>query len=257
MSNLLTASSRFLKRNSSTILTCLGAVGVVATTVMAVKATPKATAALEAKKEEKGEDLTALETIVAVTPSYAPTVITGIATIGCIFGANVLNKRNQASLMSAYALLDKSYKQHKDKVKELFGEQGEFQVKESIAKDHYDEQKPALKGDSELFYDFYSGRYFESTMSAVKEAEYELNRMINVDGGAYLNDFYELLGLGAIEGGDIVGWSVGLCFEQYWQPWIDFSHEITTIDSDSTQYSDMECCIITFMQDPVPNFEDY
>lgn len=257
MSNLLNASSKFLKRNSSTILTCLGAVGVVATTVMAVKATPKATAALEAKKEEKGEDLTALETITAVAPSYAPSVITGIATIGCIFGINVLNKRNQASLMSAYALLDKSYKQHKDKVKELFGEQGEFQVKESIAKDHYEEQKYALKGDSELFYDFYSDRYFESSMADVKNAEYELNRMITVDGGAYLNDFYRLLDLDPIDGGDIVGWSVGQCYEMYWEPWVNFNHEITTMDTDSTTYGDMECCIITILNEPVPNFEDY
>jgi hypothetical protein len=257
MNNLLNGSAKFLKRNSSTILTCLGAVGVVATTVMSVKATPKATAALEAKKEEKGDDLTALETITAVAPSYAPSVVTGIATIGCIFGINVLNKRNQASLMSAYALLDKSYKQHKDKVKELFGEQGAFQVKESIAKDHYEEQESTLTGEGELFYDFYSDRYFESTMDKVKQAEYELNRMINVEGGAYLNDFYKLVGLDAIEGGDIVGWSVGLCFEQYWQPWVDFSHEYTTMDTDSTRYADMDCCIITFLQDPVPNFEDY
>ena len=32
----------FLNRNGSTILTCIGAIGVIATSVMAVKATPKA-----------------------------------------------------------------------------------------------------------------------------------------------------------------------------------------------------------------------
>lgn len=257
MSNLLNASTRFLKRNSSTILTCLSAVGVVATTVMAVKATPKANAALEAKKEEKGENLTALETITAVAPIYAPTAITGIATIGCIFGINMLNKRNQASLMSAYALLDKSYKEHKDKVKELFGEEGAFQVKESIAKDHYEEQRPVVSDDGELFYDFYSGRYFESTMDAVKNAAYEINRQIAINYGASLNDFYELLDLDPIEGGDIVGWSVGQCYEMYWQPWLDIDCSVTTIDTDSTKYADMDCCIITFMQEPFPNFEDY
>ena len=45
--------NRFLKRNASTILTCVGAVGVVATSVMAVKATPKALILLE---KAKGED---------------------------------------------------------------------------------------------------------------------------------------------------------------------------------------------------------
>lgn len=257
MNNLLNASTRLLKRNSSTILTCLGAVGVVATTVMAVKATPKALVALEAKKEEKGEDLTRLETIVAVAPAYAPSTITGIATIGCIFGINVLNKRSQASLMSAYALLDKSYKEHKGKVKELFGEQGEFQVKESIAKDKYEEQKPVVSDDMELFYDFYSSRYFESTMDNVKEAAYKLNRMIATSGGAYLNEYYGLLGLDPIEGGDIVGWSVNQCYEMYWEAWVDFSYETITLDDDINEYGGVECTIITILQEPVPEFEDY
>ena len=257
MSNLLNVSTRFLKRNSSTILTCLGAVGVVATTVIAVQATPKATAILAAKKEEKGEDLTALETITAATPIYAPAAITGIATIGCIFGANILNKRSQASLMSAYALLDKSYKEHKDKVKELFGDAGMLQVKESIVKDHYEEQKPKLSDDTELFYDFYSGRYFESTEDVVRAAAYEINRKINVEYGASLNDYYELLGIDPIEGGDLVGWSLGLLTEAYWQSWIDFAYDTVVLDDDINEYGGVECTIVTILHDPLPEFLDY
>lgn len=257
MSNLLNVSSRFLKRNSSTILTCLGAVGVVATTVMAVKATPKAIAALEVAKEEKGEDLTRLETLTVAAPIYAPSAITGVATIGCIFGANILNKRSQASLMSAYALVDKSYKDYKHKVKELFGEEGELQVKESLAKDAYEVQKPTVSNDTELFYDFYSGRYFESTLNKVKDAEYELNRRVAVDYGVSLNDFYDLIGLEPIEGGDIVGWSVGMCYEMYWEAWVDFDHETITLDDDINEYGGVECTIITILQEPFPNFEDY
>ena len=44
----------FLKKHSSTILTCLGAVGVIATAVTAVKETPKAIKLLE----EKGYSVT-------------------------------------------------------------------------------------------------------------------------------------------------------------------------------------------------------
>ena len=57
MNNLLSKSQTFLKRNSSTILTCVGAVGVVATTVTAVRATPKAMRLIEQGKEEKGAEL--------------------------------------------------------------------------------------------------------------------------------------------------------------------------------------------------------
>ena len=39
---LVPKAERFLKKASPTILTCIGAAGVVATAVMAAKATPKA-----------------------------------------------------------------------------------------------------------------------------------------------------------------------------------------------------------------------
>ena len=53
MNSLLSKSQRFLSKNSATILTCVGAAGVIATTVTAVKATPKAIKLLEKAKEEK------------------------------------------------------------------------------------------------------------------------------------------------------------------------------------------------------------
>ena len=57
----------FLKKHSSTILTCMGGVGVVATTITAVKATPKALSLLEEAKRKKGEDLTGIEKIKNLT----------------------------------------------------------------------------------------------------------------------------------------------------------------------------------------------
>ena len=53
----------FAKRNASTVLTCLGGVGVVATTVLAVKATPKALQLIEEEKQKKGEELSKWEVV--------------------------------------------------------------------------------------------------------------------------------------------------------------------------------------------------
>ena len=50
MNNLLNNLIRFIKRNSSTILTCIGAVGVAATAIMAAKDTIKATELVKKKK---------------------------------------------------------------------------------------------------------------------------------------------------------------------------------------------------------------
>ena len=44
----------FIKRNMPTLLTCLGATGVVATAILAVKETPKVLNLLENSEKEKG-----------------------------------------------------------------------------------------------------------------------------------------------------------------------------------------------------------
>lgn len=125
--------TNFWYRNASTVLTCLGGVGLIATTVLAIKATPKALQLLEEEKEKKREDLTTWETVKTTGITYLPTVITGTATLACIFGANALNKRQQASLMSTYALLDSSYKKYRRKVVELYGEETHKEIVDAIA----------------------------------------------------------------------------------------------------------------------------
>ena len=251
MSKSLHRAAQFLKRNSSTILTGIGGVGVAATSVMAVKATPKALRLLEEAKKEKGEDLTKYEVIKVAGPSYIPAVIVGMSTIACIFGANALNKRQQAALMSAYALLDSSYKDYKKKVNELYGESADKHVKEEIAKDKYEDKKPKVSDNKRLFFDEYSGRYFESTMEDVLRAEYELNRMLSRDWGVFLNEFYELLGIETTDYGDFLGWSSCELCDTYWYTWVEFEHQKVVMDDG------LECYIITMLTEPTFDFENY
>lgn len=247
---LIRRSRAFLKRNSSTILTCVGAAGVVVTTVSAVKATPRALYLLEEAKREKGEELTKWEVVKATGPVYIPTVLLGVSTISCIFGANTLNKRYQASLISAYTLLDSSYKDYKKKVEDLYGEQVDNKIKAEIAKDRY-EDPVELGEDEELFYDEFSERYFNATKYDVQQAEYRLNRDIQMQGWASLNDFYEYLDIDPIESGDALGWSEGGNFARYWQSWMDFNHHKVVMDDG------LECTILSFFSEPYLEYESY
>lgn len=252
MNKLLSKSQTFLKRNSSTILTGLGAVGVVATAVTAVKATPKAMALLDQAKEEKGEELTKFEAVKVAGPVYIPSVLIGVSTLACIFGANFLSRKGQASLMSAYALVDSSYKDYRKKVDEIYGEEAGEQVRAGIAKDKYENEPPRhLEDGQRLYYDFYSSRYFEATPAQVKTAEYELNRKLMLDDCAYLNEWYYLLDLEPLEHGLDFGWSTCANSDMYWQTWVDFHHEKVVMDDG------LECIIITFSQEPYDDFEDY
>ena len=242
----------FIKKHSPMILTCLGGVGVVATTITAVKATPKALVLLEEAKEEKGEDLTCIEKIKIAGPKYIPTILIGTGTLACIFGATILNKRKQASLISAYTLLDTAFSEYKNKVIEMYGVEGETEVRKEIAKDRYNESCVALPSDDkQLFYDEYSQRYFESTLEDVLRAEYTFNRMIAREYGVFLNDFYDLVGLEEVDYGNYMGWMDTQLVEDSWYSWLDFIHTKVVMDDG------LECTIITFGYEPVFDFENF
>ena len=250
--NVLRFSKVFLKRNASTILTFLGGIGVAATAVTAVKATPKAIKLLDKAKIDKGEELSTIEIIKTAGPSYVPSFVIGVSSIACIFGANILNKRQQAAIMSAYALLNNSYKNYKIKVQELYGENADTHVRKELAKDNYDENdKYQLEDNKILFYDEFSERYFESTMEKVLKAELDINHIFAKEFCVYLNKWYDLLGIDTVDYGDYLGWSTYAVSEMYWYTWIDFKHTKVNLEDG------LECIIISITTEPMFDFENY
>lgn len=210
------------KRHGSTILTVAGGVGVVLTTITAIKATPKALESLEEAKNEKNEELTTIEKIKIAGPKYVPTILIGTGTIACIFGANIMNTRHQAALVSAYTLVDSSFKEYKQKLKELYGEETHNKVVDAIAVEKVDRDwsisgayfcqscdlaNEEACGEPVLFYEENSGRYFESTIEQVLNAMYHINRNYALRGYVYLNEYYEFLGLETTDYGSVMGWA--------------------------------------------------
>lgn len=132
---------RFVKKHGATILTYVGATGVVITSISVAKATPKAMKVLELSKEEKGEELTFLEKVNVAAPAYIPSILIGAGTITSIIGANLMNKKQQASLMSAYLYLDSTFKEYRSKVNTLYGDGADEAVEAEIEKNHCPRRK--------------------------------------------------------------------------------------------------------------------
>ena len=250
-------AQRFAKRNASTILSVLGVAGVIATTITAVKATPKAMEFVKKAEKEKGEKLSKWEKVNVAGVAYIPTALVGTATMACILGANLVSRRQQATLMSAYALLDHSYKDYKNKANELYGDDAGKQIREGIAKDKYTGDESSGDDDKELFYDFYSGRYFESTKEHVMRAQYEINRSLFVNYAVGLNEYYDLLGLEEKPEYEMLGWSCGQMEEQYGHPWIEFEHEEIILDGDSVYDEGLKCTVINIPLDPFVDYLEY
>lgn len=235
-----------LKKNASTVLTVLASAGVVATTVLAINATPKAIKCIEADsvKNHDGDSkaYTKKEAVASAWKFYIPTAAVGVSTIVCILGANTLNRHQQATLTSAYALIQNSYKEYKEKLKELYGEEAHNKIIDSIVSEKAKNVDISASGgwyNSSLdfgecvepeiirtFYDDFSDRYFESTIEKVIQAEYHLNRNFLFKGTIALNEYYEFLGLEETELGNTVGWS-SVNGDIYW---IDFNHRKITLD---------------------------
>ena len=242
-----------LERSAPTILTGIAMIGMVATTVMAIKATPKAVKLLEEAEVENEAPLTNVKKIKVAAPVYLPMILAGSATMACIASANVLNKRQQAAISSAYVLVNQAYKEYRNKVIRTLGVDVDKNIRHEIVKDHIAESKEpfAVSEGSCLFYDQYSNRYFERTMAEVHDAEYHLNRNYALRGYAELNEFYEMLGLDPTDYGMTVGWSFGAGEEFYGYSWIDFEHELVTIDDD------LECFNILMPFNPTADYLDY
>lgn len=217
----------WLKRNASTILTYAGAVGMIGTIVLAVKATPKAMRACTDAQMEKGTtQLTKLEVAKAAAPVYLPTALAGTGTLICFLGANVLSRRQQASLISAYAALEQAFADYRDKVISFGGKELDRAVTDAVQAEQQDKEDDRPPWDEvQTFYLQGYPKFFEKTMEEVRLAEYVLNRNFVLRGSATFNEFLHFLGLDDLgEDGEKIGWESYIGEAFYGYSWIDFDH---------------------------------
>ena len=214
MANLIKTTKGFLYKHSPEILTGIGVTGMVTSTVLAVKATPKALILLEEAKNTKGEELTRIEAVKVAWRPYIPAVVTGVAGLSCIIGASAVNAKRNAVLATAYAISEQTLLTYRDKVVETIGEKKEKELKDKIAQDKVDSQPVSnaqvivtAKGNT-LCMDAITKRYFRSDLDTIKKAINELNREMTYQDYISLNSLYNKLGLDTIKNGDYLGWNL-------------------------------------------------
>lgn len=218
-----------VSKHSPEILTGIGLAGMVTTTVLAVKATPKALRILEEERENRKADrengvdeqfapekISALDTVKLCWKCYIPAVISGATSAACIIGASSTNAKRNAALATAYKLSEAAFAEYKEKVVETIGEKKEKTVREQIAKEQL-EQHPVAKNEviitgrgTSRFFDSISKRHFKSDIETIRRVQNDLNReMINdLFGYVSLNDLYIALGLEPLSIGDGLGWNL-------------------------------------------------
>lgn len=228
VSKFVSTVRRSAIKYSPEILTGIGIAGMVTTTLMAVRATPKALDLMAEVKETHKDELDNKQVmgkaiVTHVAPVYIPAAITGCVSIACLIGASSVNARRNAALAAAYTLSESTLKEYQEKVIETIGEKKEQAVSDSIAKDKI-EKNPVTNNEviitqagNTLCYDAISGRYFTSDIEKLKRIENEFNRRLLSEMYLGLNEMYYELGLRCTEQGNELGWNIddGLIEFQY------------------------------------------
>lgn len=215
MTDIIKSVKATISKHSPEILTGIGIAGMVTTTILAVKATPKAIKLIEAEKRAKHVDaLSPVDTIKTVWKCYIPAAMTGASSIACLIGSNAINAKRNAALTTVYTLSEMARNEYKEKVIETIGEKKERTIKEKvdaerIKKDPVSKKEVIIteKGTT-LCYDHVFGRYFKSDIDIINRAMNKINREIVINMYASLNDFYAELGLSPVEMGYDLGWNI-------------------------------------------------
>lgn len=249
-----------VKKFSPEILVGAGIVGTVASGVLACRATLRLNDILEDAKttvdkikdvkedpkfednyseEDAKKDLTIVysQTVFKIIGLYAPAVLLGATSIGCIVAStNILKKRNVA-LAAAYAGVDRSFKEYRKRVTERFGKQVDHELRHNIKAEQFEEtvvdengeEKKVTKCINVVNPSDISGyaRFFEKyttdnegnqiinpcweedneyNIMFLKTQEKYANDLLKSRGHLFLNEVYDMLGISRSKAGQVVGW---------------------------------------------------
>ena len=242
------------KKHSPEILIVAGAVGTVVTIVMACKATLKVNDILDEAKDtidtihdcvekEKitsdGEVYTQeianrdLLTVYAQTgwkfaKLYGPSVVLGVASIGCMVGSSVILRKRNLALAAAYTAIETSFKDYRGRVVERFGKGLDRElfynikakeIEETVVDEEGNEtvvKKTVQTIDPNIAHDIYSTIYCEGSTGWTKSAELNkafllaqqnyANDKLKRQGFLMLNEVYAMLGTPATGYGQLAGW---------------------------------------------------
>lgn len=157
------AGLRF-KKHSPEILLVTGVVGVVASAVMACRATLKVNQVLDEPKQdigkiheaaakgvtEAGEEYTKedhkkdlaivyVKTGVNLIKLYGPAIALGAVSVGCLFASNNIIRKRNIALAAAYSAVDSSFKDYRGRVIERFGKELDRELKYNIKAEEVEE----------------------------------------------------------------------------------------------------------------------
>ncbi len=234
------------------ILSGISIVGFVATTILVAKETPKAIEALKKAEEEKMEPLTTFEKVQVAAPIYIPAAATGVLTIGCNIGAMVLTVTEISKLTAMYAVLDQSFKNYREHVNKLYGEDADLKVQQDISLEKHNETAIEASDGTVLVHEPITDTWFDVTVADIYYAEMHFNRNLQLRGYNDINELLEFLGQEPLPEYKNVGWTCDM-IQYLGYAWVDFYHNrVESDDPDAPEYIEF-----FYPLEPIADIEDF
>lgn len=214
--------SKTIDKYSPEILLGCGIAGFISTAVLAAKGAVKAETKLDElhielaeSENELTESKIIIEEIKTVLPVYAPAIISGIISTGCVLGSYKISSKRTAAWATAYELTQASLIEYKDHVREKIGEKKEREIEHEIKQEHVLKDPPpeslcygndVVMGDGTELYRF-RGHYFRIKHDEIFKAFDAIKDRLNSgsDDWIPLSELYWELGIrdySAAEGDD-------------------------------------------------------
>lgn len=227
ISQIARQAASFVDHNSASILTGLSVVGVISTTVLAVRATPEALRLIDDNERERDADsqpyATKFEVVKVAWKPYIPAALMGTATIAAIIGSRTIDAKRNAALAAAYSLTERAYHEYKEKTVATLGEKKEDEMRTELNAERsaraLEPGMVIINDDSKvLFFDTLSGRHFHSEVETVRKAVNDINEQIIHHDYASLTDFYLKIGVGKTDMSDNLGWNTTKLLDVHFGP---------------------------------------
>lgn len=227
----LKTAQKFTIQNSPTILTVVGVVGVVSTSLLMGRAAFRVgmDASTQYHEEIHYGQKPVDEAKELLSPKYLtetywrefiPPAVIGAITLAAIIGSNRIGTRRATALAAAFAMSERMAEEYRQKVVEHMGAKKEEMVRSDVARERIqkvDGTETIVLSDAEiLFYDSWSDRVFRCSRERVESAANQINHQINHQWAASLTEFYDLIGLGKTAVSDDFGWNSDELLDLYY-----------------------------------------
>lgn len=149
-----------------------------------------------------------------VVRMYTPAIALETLAVASVVTSYKTSVARTAAFATAYALTRDDLTAYKSKVVDILGPKKAENIEKeaSVAKIKdtplpNEEEIIATGNGNTLFYDKIGGRYFRSSIDAVRSAEKHVSDWIHAYDSASVNDFYNALGLEDTVAGNMLGWN--------------------------------------------------